>query len=54
MGIGGRGSTAVWFLTDMFAITNAMTNPTTSRTAAPAATHNHRGVLGSCGGGAAP
>ncbi|GAB7143721.1 hypothetical protein LRC484719_23110 [Mycobacterium riyadhense] len=49
-GIGGNGSTAVWFLTEMFAITNAMTKPTTRSTAAPAANHNQRGVFGSRGG----
>ncbi|MCF2135556.1 hypothetical protein KQH55_15965, partial [Mycetohabitans sp. B3] len=48
--IGGSGSRAVWFLTEMFAITSAMTKPMTRTTAAPAAIHSQRGVFGPSGG----
>ena len=49
----GNGATAVWVFIVPFAMISAMTSPTTSSTAAPAAIHNQRGDLGPSGGGGA-
>ncbi|BBZ40644.1 hypothetical protein MCNS_37070 [Mycobacterium conspicuum] len=50
-GIGGSGSTAVCVFIEPLAMISAMTNPTTSRTAAAAAIHSQRGDFGPSDGG---